>query len=169
MTTTALTEVVIDEPAWQALDLPALAERAFAATLRALDLPARGWEIAVLACDDARIAALNAKFRGRPRPTNVLSWPALPLVPAAPGLAPPAPPAPNGPMPIALGDIAIAWQTCTAEAAAQGKEPADHVTHLLVHGLLHLLGYDHVDDRDAALMEGLETRILANLGITDPY
>ena len=68
-----------------------------------------------------------------------------------------------------LGDIAIAWETCAAEAEAQAKPMADHVAHLIVHGVLHLLGYDHIEDEDAALMEGLEVRILASLGVSDPY
>ena len=68
-----------------------------------------------------------------------------------------------------LGDIAIAWETCMAEAADQQKDPRHHVTHLMVHGILHLLGYDHIDEEDAALMENLETGILAGLGIPDPY
>jgi probable rRNA maturation factor len=68
-----------------------------------------------------------------------------------------------------LGDIAIAWETCAAEAAAAGRPMADHVTHLIVHGVLHLLGYDHTDDADAALMEAHEVRILATLGVSDPY
>ena len=72
-------------------------------------------------------------------------------------------------MPEELGDIAIAYETCEREAAEQKKSLSDHVTHLLVHGLLHLLGYDHIEDEDAALMEGIETRTLATLGIADPY
>ncbi|NNK77112.1 MAG: rRNA maturation RNase YbeY, partial [Litoreibacter sp.] len=73
------------------------------------------------------------------------------------------------PMALELGDIALAYETCAREASEQGKEFADHVTHLLVHGTLHLLGFDHINDADAARMEGLEVRILANLGLPDPY
>ena len=82
----------------------------------------------------ARIAALNADFRGKPAPTNVLSWPSG-EGPAAPG------------EPRFLGDLALAWETCLAEAEAAGIAPADHVTHLVVHGVLHLVGYDHADGR----------------------
>jgi probable rRNA maturation factor len=71
--------------------------------------------------------------------------------------------------PESLGDIAIAWETCAREAVEQDKPMAEHVTHLIVHGVLHLLGYDHIEDEDAALMEGLEVRILASLGVSDPY
>jgi probable rRNA maturation factor len=72
-------------------------------------------------------------------------------------------------MPTELGDIAIAFETCEEEAAAHGKTMHDHVTHLLVHGILHLLGYDHIRDPDAELMEATEVRILAKLGLDDPY
>ena len=71
--------------------------------------------------------------------------------------------------PESLGDIAIAWETCAREAEAQGKPMADHVTHLIVHGVLHLLGYDHIEEEDAAVMEALEVQILASLGVSDPY
>jgi probable rRNA maturation factor len=117
----------------------------------------------VLACDDARIAALNGQFRGKPLPTNVLAFPAQELGPARPG-GPPA--APAGPE---LGDIAIAWQCCAREAVDAGKPLADHATHLLVHATLHLLGYRHDRADDAAAMEARETRILAGLGLPDPH
>jgi probable rRNA maturation factor len=98
----------------------------------------------------------------------VLSWPADELGADDPGGKPLAPGAePDGTIP--LGDIAISYETCAREAEEQGKPMADHVTHLVVHGLLHLLGYDHVRDADATLMEGIETGILAGLGLKDPY
>jgi probable rRNA maturation factor len=122
-----------------------------------------------MGCDDARIAALNADFRGKPQPTNVLSWPSEDRAPDLPGSAPLPPVAGTADDPESLGDIALAWETCAAEAGAQGKPMADHVTHLVVHGVLHLLGYDHIDDADAGVMEALEVRILATLGVSDPY
>jgi len=124
---------------------------------------AEAYEIAVLGCDDARIAALNGDFRAKPQATNVLSWPSADRAAGAPG-GRPALPAPGE-----LGDIAIAFETCTREAAAQGKPFAAHVSHLLVHATLHLLGYDHITAQDAALMEGLEVEILATLGVPNPY
>jgi probable rRNA maturation factor len=158
-----LTDTLIEEPRWEALGLPALAERAALAALARLGLDPASHEIAILGAGDARITALNAEFRGKPLPTNVLSWPADDLSPKTEG-APPRPPAP-GP----LGDIALSWETCEAEARAAGKPLADHAAHLLVHGTLHLLGYDHIREGDGALMEALETEILASLGIADPY
>ena len=161
-------ETIIEDPRWDSAGLPALAERACAAVLAHLDLdPEAG--IGVLGCDDARIAALNADFRDKPRPTNVLSWPSDARAAARDG-AMPAPPVPDFPgEPVELGDIAIAHDTCLREAAEQGKPVADHVTHLLVHGCLHLLGFDHIRPADAALMERLEVEILATLGVADPY
>ena len=125
----------------------------------------QGGLIVHLGCDDVRIAALNADFRGKAQPTNVLSWPSAERGPEAEG-ARPAPPDPADPE---LGDIALAFETCAAEAAAADKPLEDHLTHLVVHGILHLLGYDHVRDGDAALMERIEAEILGKLGIRDPY
>ncbi len=156
-------ETILEDPRWGAAGLAGIAGRAAAATLGRLGLDADAHEIAVLGCDDARIAALNTEFRGRPQPTNVLSWPSEDRAADRPGGRPP-PPGPGE-----LGDIAIAYETCTREAAEAGRPLGDHVCHLVVHGLLHLLGYDHIRDEDAALMEALEVEILATLGVPDPY
>ena len=161
-------DTLIEDGHWQAIDLPALADRAAAAALAHLGLDPAGFEISLLACDDDRIAALNADFRDKAQPTNVLSWPSEMRAAAAPGQMPALPPGDRD-MPTELGDIAISYDTCAAEAAAQGKRLSDHATHLIVHATLHLLGYDHIADEDAALMEGLEARILAGLGVDDPY
>lgn len=154
-------ELIIEDDRWETAGLVALAERACGAVLDRLGVDDA--EISLLACDDARIAILNADFRGKPAPTNVLSWPSQERGAAEPG-GTPAPPDD-----LELGDIAIAWETCAREAEAAGRAFADHVSHLLVHGTLHLLGYDHIDGKDAALMEGLEVEILGNLAIADPY
>lgn len=164
-----LVEAVIEDARWGELNIAGLAEKACAETLAQLGLARAQYEISLLACDDARIAVLNSDFRDKPTPTNVLSWPDEDLSPDMEGGAPHPAQAPRDGEPVALGDIAIAFETCMAEAAAQDKAQADHVTHLLVHGCLHLLGYDHISDKDAALMEGLEVKILAKLGIADPY
>ena len=164
-----LVDALIEDARWEAFGLTALAEEASRATLSALRLPVEGFEISLLGCSDARIAELNADFRGKPQPTNVLSWPSDERAAALDG-APPHRPSPGtAAMPEELGDIAIAWETCLREAAEQGRDTKAHVTHLLVHGTLHLLGYDHVRDKDAALMEGHEVRILAAMGLDDPY
>ena len=160
-----LTETVIDDPRWEAVELPALIERAAVATLAHLALDPAEWEIAVLGCDDARIAELNAGFRDRSGATNVLSWPSAERVPEAAGLPPKPPVGPDR----GLGDIAIAFETCTREAAAAGWRLEDHATHLIVHATLHLLGYDHIRDPDATLMERTEVEILGKLGLSDPY
>ena len=164
-----LVDCVIEDPRWQAFGLEPLALRAVQAALASLGLPESGFALALMACDDTRIAALNADFRGKPTPTNVLSWPAAELAAEAEG-SPPRSPVPGAADdPCSLGDIAIAWDTCAREAPEAQKPLADHVTHLIVHGLLHCLGYDHIRDGDAALMEAAEVRIHATLGLSDPY
>lgn len=157
-------DVMIEDDRWSAIALEPLAQRAVAAALA--HLPDAPWEVSLLACDDARIAALNADFRGKAAATNVLSWPSAERAAPVPGDAP-APPDPRSDA--ELGDLAISFDTCAREAAAAGLALSDHVTHLLVHGTLHLLGYDHETDADGDLMEAFETRILATLGIADPY
>lgn len=165
-----LVDIVAEDPRWEATPIAALAERAARATLAHLGLSPVGYEISVLGCDDARIAVLNSDFRGKPTPTNVLSWPAEDLGADDEG-APPDPPSPPGTAeaPETLGDIALAYDTCLREAAEQGKSFEDHLTHLVIHSVLHLLGHDHVRDGDATRMEAAEVAILAGLGITDPY
>jgi probable rRNA maturation factor len=158
-------DVIIEDSRWATQDFASRAVVAVDATLAALGFDPAAWDVSVLACDDARIAALNADFRGKPQPTNVLSWPSQERGAAFDGTRP-NPPDPTDPE---LGDIAIAYDTCMAEAAATGISAADHTTHLIVHGVLHLLGYDHERDADATLMEGLETQILGKLGVADPY
>lgn len=147
--------VEIEAGAWSdALpDVEARVERAAAAALTAAG--AAG-EVVVLLTDDAAQAELNARFRQREGSTNVLSFP------AAPAVVPPGAPAP-------LGDLSLAYGVCAAEAGAQGKTLADHLTHLVVHGVLHLLGRDHLEEAEAEAMEAEERAILARLGVADPY
>lgn len=164
-----LVDTLIEDPRWSAFGLAELAEGAARAVLADQRLDPDRFEISLLGCCDRRIADLNADFRGKPQPTNVLSWPAAALAADSDGARPRLPGAGQPGMPAELGDIAIAWETCETEAAAQDKALADHVTHLLVHGTLHLLGYDHVRDGDAARMEAAEIRILAGLGLANPY
>ena len=161
-------DIDIEDKRWEALGFEDLCARAAAAVAAEFGLDPELCELSVLGCDDTRIAELNAEFRGKPVPTNVLSWPAEERGAEAPGQAP-APPEPDIFGAITLGDLAIAYETCAREAAEQRKSEADHVMHLLVHGLLHLLGYDHISEEDAVLMEGIEIRILDRMGIVNPY
>ncbi|MEM9782429.1 MAG: rRNA maturation RNase YbeY [Pseudomonadota bacterium] len=158
---------MIEDAAWHAAlpDITTVAGVAVRAALAGADVSTAGREITVLACDDTRIAELNATFRGKTAPTNVLSWPTFDLAPGAPGGRPPQPPVAEGP----LGDIAIALGTTAREAENAGIALKDHCLHLILHATLHLLGYDHQTDTDAALMERIETDALASLGLPDPY
>ena len=118
-----------------------------------------GWpslEVGALLCDDVRMSELNGQFRGKPTPTNVLSFPAGDD--AGPNVERAAP-----------GELAIAFETVRDEAVRDGKPFGDHLVHLWIHGLLHLMGHDHETDAEAEIMEGTETRLLAMLGISDPY
>ena len=161
-----LTEVLVEDDRWHAIDLAELSERAAVAALAHLGLDPDGWEISVLGCDDARISVLNGDFRDKPQPTNVLSWPSEERGASDPGNAPDLPLASTDPE---LGDIAIAYDTCAREADESQKPLTDHATHLIVHGVLHLLGYDHIRDEDATLMQAIEVEVLGKLGLPDPY
>lgn len=158
-----LVDLVIEDDRWAALDMHALAEQAARAALQIVGVP-RDYEICIMGCNDARIAELNSEFREKPTATNVLSWPAFELSPEVEGGRPTAPPPAES-----LGDIAIAYETCAREADEKGITMQAHVTHLIVHGCLHLLGYDHETDKDATLMEELEVKALASVGVDDPY
>ncbi|WGF87130.1 rRNA maturation RNase YbeY [Marinivivus vitaminiproducens] len=118
-------------------------------------------EISVVLTDDEEVRSLNHRWRHKNKPTNVLSFPGVDLVPGEP-----LPSLPGG---ILLGDVVLALETVQREAEAEGKRLADHVRHLVTHGVLHLLGYDHQTEAEASVMEGVETRVLAGLGIDDPY
>lgn len=117
-------------------------------------LQARAAELAVVLVTDAAIRKLNAAYRGKDKPTNVLSFPADAF---------------DGPGPALLGDVVVAYATCAREARQEGKSLKNHLSHMVVHGVLHLLGYDHESARDAKTMERLETDILLELGVADPY
>jgi probable rRNA maturation factor len=155
-----ITEVLVVADCWQREpDAEAVIGRAIAAAAELVDAGPGEGELAVMLTDDAGIRTLNSNWRGIDKPTNVLSFPAL--QPAGGG----------GPddAPRMLGDIAIAYQTTRREADDEQKPFAHHLSHLAVHGFLHLIGYDHEKDEDAETMEALELQILAQLGIPDPY
>jgi len=156
-------DIAIDADAeWDSSnDWARLARSAAAAAIAESAFPQLGQgermvELSVRLASDEQVHALNAEWRGKDKPTNVLSFPAFPVTP---GKVP-------GPM---LGDIIIARETVEREAIELEKSFDDHLTHLIVHGFLHLFGYDHNNDAEAEIMEGLETRILAVLGLSDPY
>jgi probable rRNA maturation factor len=154
-----LVEAVVEDERWRAAGVVPVAEAAGRATLRALGRDPELHETALLLCGDARMAELNAAFRGKAAPTNVLSWPAFD------GPAPD----PEQDEPLFLGDLALGYETCAREAAEAGIGLADHAAHLVVHGLLHLLGHDHEGDAEAEAMEAIETKVLASMGIANPY
>src|ERR1700761_4950338 len=143
-------EIVVEDSKWNKIgrNLPGRIESVVARTLA--HQKAKGG-LTLLLSDDAHLKELNALFRGKKKPTNVLSFPAEENAAHY------------------LGDVAIALGVVTREAKAAGKSPVDHTLHLAVHGTLHLLGHDHMKPREAARMERLETQILAEFGIVDPY
>lgn len=142
---------------WDAMDAPPIYGDLCALTLdRAAFI--HETEVGITLTDDAAIQALNKQHRGKDKATNVLSFPAY-----DPDL-----PHPAG-APVELGDIVLAYETIAREATEQGKSFHDHVTHLIIHGTLHLIGHDHEQDDEAETMEALEVRILAELGIKNPY
>ena len=141
-------EIEVEAEAWTGAlpDVEAVVERAAQAALGTVE-----GDIVVLLTDDAAVRELNGRFRDKDKPTNVLSFPA-----------------PENAFPH-LGDIVLAYGVCATEAEAQGKTLADHLSHLVVHGVLHLLGRDHEDDAEAEEMEAEEREILAQIGVADPY
>ena len=150
-------DISIECEHWSKLaGLDALVERALqAACLESGRTLFKGAEVSLLFCDDARIQELNRDWRSLDKPTNVLSFPVAPVERLA-----------SAPL---LGDIAIAFETVTKEASVEDKTFSDHTSHMIVHGFLHLLGYDHENEQEAEEMEDLERRALARLGIADPY
>ena len=155
-----LIDVIVQSSRWKAAPRAAtIARKAITAAANATSTPQA--ELAIVLTDDSAIRKLNREWRKRDAPTNVLSFPAK-LAPAGRG-------APRGLRDRHLGDIVIAFQTTTREAAVEGKKFEHHLVHLAVHGFLHLLGYDHATGRDAKKMERLEVDILARLGVPDPY
>jgi probable rRNA maturation factor len=144
-------DVLVESPQWSDLpEAPAAVRKAIAAAAREISSP--GGEVAVMLTSDAALRRLNRKWRRIDKPTNVLSFPAS--ASAAKRM---------------LGDIAIAYETLARESRKEGKKILHHLSHLAVHGFLHLMGYDHQTDSDAATMEQLESEILARLRIPDPY
>ncbi|WEK51107.1 MAG: rRNA maturation RNase YbeY [Candidatus Kaistia colombiensis] len=150
-------DLLVEAGDWPEEDqLARLVAQAVEASFAVGHLPAvKGSELSVVFTDDEHVRQLNADYRDKDKATNVLSFPGSP--PDSKRFGP------------LLGDIVVARETVVAEAAEQGLAFEDHLTHLVVHGLLHLFGHDHLEDDEAERMESLETEILARLGIADPY
>ena len=148
-------DIMVASDEWRAVDdLDRLVRSCIAATIAGTGAPlAAVCEVSLNFCDDPEIRSLNARWRGKDAPTNVLSFPT---------------PGPTETRPL-LGDIVIAFETVAREAHAQEKSLEDHTRHMVVHGFLHLLGYDHERVEEAEEMEALERRIAASLGMNDPY
>lgn len=151
-------DIETEDDRWDAIaDRDRTLQRAADAALAVLpEPPATDLLVSVLLTDDATIRGLNRDWRDQDKPTNVLSFPS-PSAAAPPGAARP------------VGDVALAFETVAREAGEEGKTIGDHAAHLVVHGVLHLLGHDHHEDEEAEEMERLETLALARLGIADPY
>ena len=160
-------DILIQAERWQEKlpGAPALVERVctHVATLSPTGAAFPGeLEVSIVLCDDAFIQTLNASYRGKNTATNVLSFPSFTLKPGQPLPE-------NAALEVTLGDVIIALETVEREATEGNKTFEAHVTHMLVHGMLHLLGYDHIMEADAEAMEALEVAILKELGINSPY
>lgn len=163
-------DVVIEDNQWRAFDLEKISTKAFDAVRYILDLERKPFEVSILACNDMRIAKLNAKFRNKSTPTNILSWPTRNLHPDALNdwlATQPGPDEYN--THILLGDLALSYETCMREAKDMGLDPNDHIAHLIIHGILHLLGYRHETNTEATIMETLEKDMMHYLGLGNPY
>lgn len=160
------TEVLIEgwpaETDWIALTAMAVNAAITASPHKSLITGEEGVEVSIKFTADQEVQALNLSYRGKDKPTNVLSFPMI-----APDLI--AAIANVGKSEILLGDIVLAFETCAREAGDRGVSIAAHATHLIVHGTLHLLGYDHNADEEAETMETLEQAIMASLGLHNPY
>ena len=150
-----------DHPQWKKILQKSRKDftRALQVTFDALDVPKKDFTVAVSFISDAEMQSLNAQYRNKDKPTNVLSFP---MIEDFADLD-------QWPGPAELGDIVIAYETTSNEAELEDKTIQDHTTHLLVHGLLHLFGYDHMNKKDQKEMEEFEIEILVGLGIADPY
>ena len=159
-------EIIIDHQAWENEGLDSVSTQVFNYVMGYFGCDPEHFVVGLLACDDLRISSLNQQFRSKKTATNVLSWPSVERTPASAGEVPLALDPQRDSF---LGDIALAYGTCRAEAQSSEKHFADHISHLLVHGILHLMGFAHEDDEDATVMERIETEILGKMGINAPY
>ena len=160
-------EISIQDRQWQKIEFVNLVKISCKATYNYFGIDNR-FHISVLGCNNKRISELNLKFRKLKEPTNILSWPSEERSPQKRGLCPVIPIFKQG-FDNDLGDLALAYSYCAKEAKVLERSLSDHVMHLTVHGVLHLLGFDHSSDEDAELMEKVEIKILNTLGLEDRY
>ncbi|MBT8473190.1 MAG: rRNA maturation RNase YbeY [Marinicaulis sp.] len=151
MSENLLIEYRVNPGSWEDVDCGAVSKSC--ANVLGTEFPDASWPVSVLYAEDAIIAELNQKFRKRQGPTNVLSFPSDGA----------------GFCDVFLGDVILAYETCKREAEQAAKTISDHTTHLLIHGVLHLLGFSHEKDEEAIRMEAMETKLLMSIGITDPH
>ena len=159
-------EVVLEDGRWETLNVVVLASQGFNAVMQYFELDPQIYEVEILACDDNRIAELNFDFRGIEKSTNVLSWPSVDRSPGSEGQFPTKIMRDSDGF---MGDIAMSYDTCLREGNVSERKVEHHISHLFVHAMLHLMGFDHENDKDAALMETIEVEILGKMGIDSPY
>ncbi len=158
-------DLIMEDARWKTLNLLQIANAAFKETLSHLDMRSENFICCILACSSKEIKCLNAKFRGKNNSTNVLSFPSTSEIYKLKS----SPKFEANIDPFELGDIAIAYEVCKKEADFSKIDFEHHVYHLIIHSVLHLLGYDHEEEKNAVEMERIEVQVLANLGISNPY
>ena len=158
-------DLIMEDARWKTLNLIQIANAAFKETLSQLNLKSENFICCILACNNKKIEALNAQFRGKKNSTNVLSFPSkVEVYEIINGSQ-----SETNADPLELGDIAIAYEVCKTEAIVSKIEFEDHVCHLIIHSVLHLLGFNHDEEKNAVEMEKIEVQVLAKLGISNPY
>ena len=158
-------DLIMEDARWKTLDLMQIVNNAFNATLWQLNLKSENFICCILACNNKKIEDLNAQFRGKKNSTNVLSFPSkVGVYETINGIQ-----SETNADPFELGDIAIAYEVCKTEAIVSNIKFEDHVCHLIIHSVLHLLGFDHEGEENAVEMEKIEVQVLAKLGISNPY
>ena len=158
-------DLIMEDARWKTLDLMQIVNNAFNATLWHLNLKSENFICCILACSSKKIEDLNAQFRGKKNSTNVLSFPSKVQVYEKINSSQ----SETNADPFELGDIAIAYEVCKTEAIVSNIKFEDHVCHLIIHSVLHLLGFDHEEEENAVEMEKIEVQVLAKLGISNPY
>ena len=158
-------DLIMEDARWKTLNLIQIANAAFKETLSQLNLKSENFICCILACNNKKIEDLNAQFRGKKNSTNVLSFPSkVEVYETINGSQ-----SETNADPLELGDIAIAYEVCKTEAIVSKIEFEEHVCHLIIHSVLHLLGFDHDEEKNAVEMEKIEVQVLAKLGISNPY